>query len=137
MRDHHHYHHIAALNNEDDTTSTVYKVTMLLFVLFYSFDIVRGHLKAVEWAGGTIDVLVNNAGIAVLEDFMDVTAGSFDESIAVNTRAPLLVTQVTHTRMLSAARSRVLPSSFMQQWRGGSTSTRRDKRAASGVSTLC
>ena len=51
-------------------------------------------MQAVEWAGGTIDLLVNNAGIVVLEDFMDVTVENFDEAIAVNTRAPLLVSQV-------------------------------------------
>lgn len=57
-------------------------------------EAVKGARKAVEWAGGTIDLLVNNAGIVVLEDFMDVTAESFDDAIAVNTRAPLLVSQV-------------------------------------------
>lgn len=50
--------------------------------------------QAVEWAGGSMDILVNNAGICVLEDFMDISSDSFDEVIAVNTRAPLLVSQV-------------------------------------------
>ena len=58
--------------------------------------IARRLLQAVEWAGGTIDLLVNNAGIAELEDFMDVTVENFDDAIAVNTRAPLLVSQVIH-----------------------------------------
>lgn len=57
-------------------------------------EAVAGARKAVEWAGGIIDLLVNNAGICVLEDFMDVSAETFDESIAINTRAPLLVSQV-------------------------------------------
>lgn len=47
-----------------------------------------------EWAGGSLDILVNNAGICVLEDFMDISSDSFDEVIAINTRAPLLVSQV-------------------------------------------
>ena len=50
--------------------------------------------QAVEWAGGSLDILVNNAGICVLEDFMDISSDSFDEVIAINTRAPLLVSQV-------------------------------------------
>lgn len=50
--------------------------------------------QAVEWAGGCLDIVVNNAGICVLEDFMDISSGTFDESIAINTRAPLLVSQV-------------------------------------------
>lgn len=46
-------------------------------------------------AGGTIDLLVNNAGIGFLEDFMNISPETFDETIAVNTRAPLLVSQVS------------------------------------------
>lgn len=41
-----------------------------------------------------MDILVSNAGICVLEDFMDISSDSFDEVIAINTRAPLLVSQV-------------------------------------------
>lgn len=41
-----------------------------------------------------MDILINNAGICVLEDFMDISSDSFDEVIAINTRAPLLVSQV-------------------------------------------
>lgn len=52
--------------------------------------------QAVEWAGGSLDILVNNAGICVLEDFMDISSDSFDEVIAINTRAPLLVSQVEY-----------------------------------------
>lgn len=47
-----------------------------------------------DWAGGSLDILVNNAGICVLEDFMDISSDTFDEVIAINTRAPLLVSQV-------------------------------------------
>lgn len=64
-----------------------------------------------EWAGGTIDLLVNNAGIVVLEDFMDVTAESFDDAIAVNTRAPLLVSQVIRACRDAARSSCIRPSS--------------------------
>lgn len=53
--------------------------------------------QAVEWAGGTIDLLVNNAGICILEDFMEVSTETFDKSIAINTRAPLLVSQVCNS----------------------------------------
>lgn len=41
-----------------------------------------------------MDILINNAGICVLEDFMDISSDSFDEVIAINTRAPLLISQV-------------------------------------------
>jgi L-xylulose reductase len=39
------------------------------------------------------DLLVNCAGINILEPFMDVDAGSFDLIQAVNVRAPLIVSQ--------------------------------------------
>ena len=55
--------------------------------------------QAVEGAGGTIDLLVNNAGVAMIEDFMDASVESFDKLIAVNTRAPLLVSQVRKRRL--------------------------------------
>lgn len=57
-------------------------------------ETVAGTKKAVEWAGGAIDVLVNNAGICILEEFMDISCETFDETMAVNLRAPFLVSQV-------------------------------------------
>ncbi|CAB1098658.1 unnamed protein product [Ectocarpus sp. CCAP 1310/34] len=57
-------------------------------------EAIAGAQKAVDWAGGSLDILVNNAGICVLEDFMDISSDTFDEVIAINTRAPLLVSQV-------------------------------------------
>lgn len=57
-------------------------------------ETVEGARKAVQWAEGAIDILVNNAGICIVEDFMDVCPATFDDIMAVNTRAPLLVSQV-------------------------------------------
>lgn len=68
-------------------------------------DAVESARQAVAWAGGTMDILVNNAGICVLEDFMDITSSSFDEIIAINTRAPLLVSQVNTIRTPRRGRS--------------------------------
>lgn len=59
-----------------------------------SKDTIAGAKKAVEWAGGTVDLLVNNAGIAQTDSFMETSPEDFDDTIAVNTRAPLLVSQV-------------------------------------------
>lgn len=63
-------------------------------------ETMEGARKALEWAGGTVDVLVNNAGIEHFELFMDVSPENFDEVMAVNARAPLLISQVTQTRSL-------------------------------------
>ncbi len=48
--------------------------------------------KAAE-AAGPIDLLVNNAGVAVLEKFLDVTVEGFDQTFAINVRAVLIVSQ--------------------------------------------
>ena len=41
-----------------------------------------------------VDLLVNCAGIAPLAAFVDTPVADFDRTIAVNTRAPMLVSQV-------------------------------------------
>lgn len=43
---------------------------------------------------GDIDLLVNNAGIAVLQPFLDTTPDAFDQTMAVNVRAAMIVAQV-------------------------------------------
>ena len=40
-----------------------------------------------------VDYLVNCAGTTTLEPFVDVTVEAFDHLIAVNTRAPLIISQ--------------------------------------------
>lgn len=60
----------------------------------------------VDWAweaGGGIEVLVNNAGIMsfVRGDPLDATAKSWDKVLAVNSRAPFLVSQAVLRRMLA------------------------------------
>jgi NAD(P)-dependent dehydrogenase (short-subunit alcohol dehydrogenase family) len=49
------------------------------------------HLRA--WSAGTLDVLVNNAGVGVFRPLDELTLEDFDESFAVNTRGPLFLTQ--------------------------------------------
>lgn len=46
-----------------------------------------------EWDAGTIDVLVNNAGVGLFAPLGDITAEDFDATFAVNVRGPLFVTQ--------------------------------------------
>ncbi|CAM3552229.1 SDR family oxidoreductase [Deinococcus frigens] len=45
-------------------------------------------------AAGPIDLLVNNAGIAILQSFLDTTPEAFDQTQAVNVRAAMTVGQV-------------------------------------------
>ncbi|GHF45517.1 NAD(P)-dependent dehydrogenase (short-subunit alcohol dehydrogenase family) [Deinococcus metalli] len=53
---------------------------------------VQGARDAVR-AAGPVDLLVNNAGISVLQPFLDVTPDAFDRTVAVNVRAALIVSQ--------------------------------------------
>lgn len=46
-----------------------------------------------EWNAGSIDVLVNNAGVGLFAPFGTITAEDFDTTFAVNVRGPLFLTQ--------------------------------------------
>jgi L-xylulose reductase len=49
--------------------------------------------RAAARAALPFDYLVNNAGIAALQSVLDTTVESFDEVMAVNARAPLIISQ--------------------------------------------
>jgi NAD(P)-dependent dehydrogenase (short-subunit alcohol dehydrogenase family) len=56
--------------------------------------------EAVRLAG-RIDCLVNNAGISIPQPLLETTAEAFDQTMAVNVRAALLVTQVVARDMIA------------------------------------
>jgi NAD(P)-dependent dehydrogenase (short-subunit alcohol dehydrogenase family) len=61
----------------------------------------------VDWAwnaAGGVEVLVNNAGIMAFQrgDPLEASAESWDKVIAVNSRAPFLISQAVAKRMLAA-----------------------------------
>jgi NAD(P)-dependent dehydrogenase (short-subunit alcohol dehydrogenase family) len=55
--------------------------------------------RAAEQAGD-IDLLVNNAAIAILEPFLKTSVDAWDKTMAVNLRAVLLVSQVVARQMI-------------------------------------
>ncbi len=74
----------------------------------FAFDLaaVERHpafVKAVEAALGTVDCLVNNAGVPVMArgDLLDVSPESFDRCMAVNTRGTFFLTQAVAKAMLA------------------------------------
>ena len=73
-------------------------------VAFHAADLSRTETiagvveAAVEVLSG-VDILVNNAGILGVADFFDLTGDAFDRVMAVNLRAPFLLTQAVARRM--------------------------------------
>jgi NAD(P)-dependent dehydrogenase (short-subunit alcohol dehydrogenase family) len=59
-----------------------------------------------EW--GTIDILVNNAGMGLAESVLDASMEHFDEVIAINLRAPLLMTQLLAPAMIAQRRGKII-----------------------------
>lgn len=50
---------------------------------------------------GDIDLLVNNAGIALLDPFEEIKMGDFDKIFSVNVKAPLFIAQAVSKRMIA------------------------------------
>lgn len=59
-------------------------------------------------AAGDVELLVNNAGISILEPFLDVTVAAFDEVMAVNVRGVLIVSQIIARGMIERGRGGVI-----------------------------
>ena len=57
---------------------------------------------------GSIDILVNNAGVVRLERAESLSAEDWDLTLAVNLRAPFLLSQLVGRRMLAAGRGRIV-----------------------------
>lgn len=61
-------------------------------------------VAAAERAFGGAEILVNNAGIAPRADFFDLTSEEYDRVMAINLRAPMLLTQAVARRLLERNR---------------------------------
>ncbi len=101
---------IADVGETDDTTRTRVAAEQAgARVAFVAADIadLAAHARVVEaaWAGGAIDVLVNNAGVSVLRrgDVLELTPESFDRVLGTNLRGTFFLTQAVAKRMLADA----------------------------------
>lgn len=59
-------------------------------------------------AFGTIDVLVNNAGVALLDELAVATVEDWDRTMAVNLRAPFLLAQALVARMIEKKAGKIV-----------------------------
>jgi len=62
------------------------------------------HVFAQADAQGGVDILVNNAAIFPRADFLDLTEAMWDQTLAVNLKAPFLCTQQAARRMIAQGR---------------------------------
>ncbi len=92
---------IAISRNQEDLDSL--KVAIGCQVIRADLAIPDQACLAAENAG-EIDLLVNNAGITILQPFLDTTLEAFDEIMAVNVRAVLLVSQVIARKMIASGK---------------------------------
>ncbi|CAK8685251.1 L-xylulose reductase-like [Clavelina lepadiformis] len=61
---------------------------------------VANELESAVKSCGRIDLLVNNAAVALLEPFLEISSQHFDKSFDVNVKAPLLVSQIVSQGMV-------------------------------------
>ena len=59
-------------------------------------------------AFGTIDVLVNNAGVALNEPLLDITTKNWDTTINVNLRAPMLLAKALVPNMIKQRMGKII-----------------------------
>ncbi|CAM9149448.1 unnamed protein product [Sphacelaria rigidula] len=107
------FREMVARHDSLDASEGVGNVSWVRANLMVPSEAVGGAEKAVRWAGGTVDILVNNAGIVGAEEFMDVSTKTFDDVIAINTRAPLLVSQVCLKGMIKQNHGKIVNISSM------------------------
>ena len=68
----------------------------------------RDAAKAALAEFGTIDILVNNAGTTYCEPLLDITMESWDSTLNVNLRAPLLLAQALVPNMIKQRMGKII-----------------------------
>jgi NAD(P)-dependent dehydrogenase (short-subunit alcohol dehydrogenase family) len=74
-------------------------------------DSINAAIAHAETEMGTIDILINNAGISVTQKLVEVTPDSFDEVMGTNTRGAFFVAQAVAKRMIARSKG-TAPGTF-------------------------
>lgn len=76
-------------------------------------------LDAAQNQWGRLDCLLNNAGISVKKrgDLLDLEPDSFDQNIAINTRAPFFLAQAFSKRLLAQPKPEAEPAAPLDYFR--------------------
>ncbi len=80
---------------------------------------VQGMVLQIEAELGSVEILVNNAGIARPQKIEGITEHDWDELIAVNLKSAFLVTQAVLPKMRSARWGRIINISSVAAYVGG------------------
>jgi NAD(P)-dependent dehydrogenase (short-subunit alcohol dehydrogenase family) len=75
-------------------------------------DSIRSAVAHAETEMGTIDILINNAGVASTQKLTDVTTGDFDYVFGTNTRGAFFTAQEVAKRMIARSRG-AAPGTFI------------------------
>ncbi|RQG94872.1 SDR family NAD(P)-dependent oxidoreductase [Natrarchaeobius chitinivorans] len=87
-----------------------------------SFDDVQTAVTRAEEFGG-IDIMVNNAGIGLFGDFLDVTEEEFDQMMAINQKGVFFGCQAAIPPMLEQGHGRIINMSSLAGVRGWAQSS--------------
>ena len=63
--------------------------------------VLKLQLRAARDEAGDVDALVNAAGVGAMASFLDVETDAFDQCVAVNCRAPLVLSQCVARNMIA------------------------------------
>jgi glucose 1-dehydrogenase len=70
-------------------------------------------IDAIVAQHGAIDILVNNAAISIIKDFLDVTEDDFDKVLAINLKGSFLLAQAAAKQMVKQVKADRAPGAII------------------------
>ena len=82
-------------------------------------SVAEGIVEQVVQKLGTVDILINNAGIIRRNDALDFTESDWDDVMNVNLRGLFFLTQAAAKRMVAQGRGKIIHVASMLSYQGG------------------